>query len=223
MTNKHIRNRVACSTRPDIAFAVKELARVVSQPLPSHWKAAQRVIRYLLLSPDSSITYTIPEEKSDKYDLEVYSDADFAGEADTRKSTSGRLMFLFGNLILWKAKSQSGIALSSCESEYVAMSEAVKDLLYAKQLLAEFGYKNLTAVVYGDNESAIKIARSEAAMARTRHVDIKLKFLMHQAIDQGIEFKWISTHDMLADMMTKGLSAPVLNRHKSKVMSRTVA
>jgi hypothetical protein len=214
-------NWVACSTRPDICFAVKELARTVANPLPSHWKAAQRVIKYLLLSPAICIEYTNSGGMKRTHDLEVYSDADFAGETDTRKSTSGRLMFLFGNLILWKAKSQSGIALSSCESEYVAMSEAVKDVMYAKQLLACFGYSNLTAIVYGDNESAVKIARHEASMARTRNVDIKLKFLMHQAAEQSIDFTWVSTHDMLADMMTKGLGASVLNRHKSKVLSRT--
>jgi hypothetical protein len=211
-------NWLAVSTRPDIAFAVKELARVVATPLPSHWRAAQRVLRYLRNSPNAHIEYR-ERPNGPPYDIVAYSDADFAGEQDTRKSTSGRIIYVFGNVVVWKAKSQSGIAVSSCESEYIAMSEAVKDIMYIKQVLQFFGYTDLSSVVYGDNLSAVKITKNEAGMTRTRHVDIKYKFLLHQALEQNIQFKWVSTADMTADMMTKGLPAPTLNRHKPKVLS----
>ena len=149
----------------------------------------------------------------------AYSDADFAGEQSSRKSTSGRVIFVYGNLVVWKAKSQSNIALSSCESEYVAMSETVKDVLFIKQLLAFFGRTKVTAVVIGDNLSSVKIAKHEASMSRTRHVDVKVKFLLHQAAERLIEFKWISTKQMTADLLTKGLAAPLLSRHRSALLS----
>jgi hypothetical protein len=193
---------------------------MLARPLPSHWKAAQRVMRYLLLSPSAHVRYSRHTgSETPKYDIEVYSDADFAGESRTRKSTSGRLVFVFGNLVSWKAKSQSGVALSSCESEYVAMADAVKDVMYVKQLLSFFGFANPTAVVYGDNASTVKIVRKEAAMTRTRHVDIKLKFLIHQANIEAIQFLWVSTGDMWADMMTKGLGASKLNRLKPRTLA----
>ena len=210
-------NWIACSSRPDISFAVKELSRMVALPLPSHWKAAQRVMRYLRGLPSAHIEYTA--SRGGSHDIVAYSDADFAGEQSSRKSTSGRVIFVYGNLVVWKAKSQSNIALSSCESEYVAMSETVKDVLFIKQLLAFFGRTKVTAVVIGDNLSSVKIAKHEASMSRTRHVDVKVKFLLHQAAERLIEFKWISTKQMTADLLTKGLAAPLLSRHRSALLS----
>ena len=115
---------LSVSTRPDISFAVGNLARQSSHPTSTHWKALKRVLRYL----KGTVNYGIKYTKSDQKECMGYSDADWAGDVNDRKSTSGYLFMMNGGAVTWKSKKQSCVALSTAEAEYVALSSAAQDV-----------------------------------------------------------------------------------------------
>ena len=120
---------LACWTRPDIAFAVSELSRFVSAPAAAHGKALKHLLRYLKGTMDLGVVYSKTGGGAGQINLLTAAvDADWAGDADTRKSTTGYVNLLNGAAISWKSKRQSVIALSSAEAEYVAASTLVQEI-----------------------------------------------------------------------------------------------
>ena len=117
---------LATCTRPDIAFAVGMLARFSSKPNRSHWVAAKRVLRYLKRTMNFGLFY------SNGSGVLGYSDADWAGDMDDRKSTSGYMFQIAGGPVSWRSKKQDTVALSTAEAEYVALSSAVQECVDAK-------------------------------------------------------------------------------------------
>ena len=115
----------AITTRPDITHAVNILSQQMAKPNNEHWSAAKRVLRYLKGTLDVGIVY----RKSDNFELVGYSDADWAGCVDSRKSTSGYVFMLGGNVISWTSKKQPGVALSTTEAEYIALCLATQEAM----------------------------------------------------------------------------------------------
>ncbi|KAL5474647.1 hypothetical protein EMCRGX_G026628 [Ephydatia muelleri] len=132
---------VTC-TRPDIAAAVGELARVMSQPSKLHWSAAKHVLRYLKGTKGLSLTYGNARDE-ERENLIGFSDANFGGDSATARSTTGYAFILNGAAVSWKSKLQSVVALSTAEAEYMALCETVKEAVYLQQLLEEIGLKAL--------------------------------------------------------------------------------
>ena len=122
-------------TRPDISFAVSMLGRYQSNPGLDHWKAAKKVLRYLQGTKDYMLTY----RKSDNLETIGYSDSDFAGCVDSRKSTFGYLFLLAGGAISWKSAKQSVIAASTMEAEFVACFEATIQGLWLRNFISGLG------------------------------------------------------------------------------------
>ena len=123
---------IQSSTRPDISFAVKELSRYLSNPSWAHMHAADRLLHYLHTTRAVGLTYDA--RVSD--DLSSFSDADWAGQLDNRRSTSGRVHMLSGAAVMWSSRQQRCVSLSSAEAEYVALSEAGRDVIWLRRLLA---------------------------------------------------------------------------------------
>ena len=119
--------------RPDIAYAVRMLARFSSKPNQSHWTAAKRVLRYLRGTVNFGILYR------GESGVLGYSDADWAGDADDRKSTSGYMFLIAGGPVSWKSRKQSTVALSTAYAEYIALSTAVQECMWMQRLLSELG------------------------------------------------------------------------------------
>eukprot|EP00731_Ephydatia_muelleri_P022268 Em0014g859a len=149
---------VTC-TRPDIAAAVGELARVMSQPSKLHWSAAKHVLRYLKGTKGLSLTYGNARDE-ERENLIGFSDANFGGDSATARSTTGYAFILNGAAVSWKSKLQSVVALSTAEAEYMALCETVKEAVYLQQLLEEIGLKALPVTIYEDkdNQPCIHIA-----------------------------------------------------------------
>lgn len=140
-------------TRPDIAFAVSQASRFSSNPTTEHWKAVQRIFRYLKKFSNLGLVYR-------NEGLIGYADANWARDND-RKSTGGYLYKLGGAAISWSSKRQNTIALSSCEAEYMATSEAAKEALWMRRLLDHFDYKGpRQIIIHADNKSAIALAEN---------------------------------------------------------------
>jgi len=124
-------------TKPDIACAVSQLSQFLNNPSSIHMHAAKRVLRYLQGTATLGITYRPPPLR-----LQGYSDANWAGDMDTRRSTTGYIVMLNNGAIAWKSRRQPTVALSTMESEYMALTDATKELKWVRTLLAELGYSN---------------------------------------------------------------------------------
>lgn len=208
----------AISTRPDIAYAVGALARHVQSPKLRHLNAAWRVFRYLNGTRDTGLVFG-REGRASTMKLTAFSDADWASDKSDRKSISGWIARINGDPVSWQSKKQSSVALSTCESELYAECAATQELQWLRGLMKEIGLERETAILYGDNQSAIASAKNGVRSERTKHIDIKFNFIT-DVIERGrMEMQWIPTDQQQADILTKALNAPQFRELRAKMMS----
>ncbi|PKU83090.1 Retrovirus-related Pol polyprotein from transposon TNT 1-94 [Dendrobium catenatum] len=200
-------------TRPDIAFSVNLLSQHMHDPLPQHAYLLKRLLRYL----KGTVNYGLPITKTNLV-LHSFSDADWAGDPISRKSTSGYCSFLGNNLISWTVKKQHTVARSSTESEYRSLAALTADILWLKRVLADFGIPpEQPTDLFCDNTSAIALANNPVFHARTKHIEIDQRFLREQITSNNIRLFPISTVDQVADILTKPLSTPRFHTLRDKL------
>ena len=188
-------------TRPDIAQAVGALARYMSKPTMVHWTAAKEVLRYLVGTASAGIVYG----QQGRSGLIGFCDSDFAGDVDTRRSTTGYAFLLNGGVISWSSRFQPTVAASTTEAEYMAAAAATKEALWLRKLLADFG-KTLSAVeIFCDNQGAIQLLKHPIASSRSKHIDVLHHFVRERVARGEVHFTYIKTSDQVADIMTKAL------------------
>lgn len=192
-------NYLATRTRPDIAYAVSKVAQKMQSPNQEDWIAVKRIFRYLQGSKCLGLIF-----RSNNKELEGYSDASYAPKIDKRKSTSGYVFMMAGGAITWKSNRQSVVALSTTEAEYIAMAGAVKESLWLNQLRRSLEGPRDPLTVWGDNQSAIKLAENEMVNDRSKHIDVRYHFLRDH-VGREVMLKYCPTQDMIADMLTKPL------------------
>ena len=200
-------------TRLDIAFALSNVAKFNSNPTKDHWTAVKRIFRYLRGTQMFGLLYKrLPKEQ----ECVGYSDSDWAGDLNDRKSTSGYVFTVGGGAISWKSKKQSCVALSTAEAEYIALSQAAQEAVWLRSLYVNLKLE-MTAptVVYEDNQSAICIAKNPQSHGRSKHIDIKYHFIREQVQQKTIEVKYCKTEDMIADLLTKGLGKEKFEKLRS--------
>lgn len=192
-------------TRPDIAYACSQLSQYNNCFGLTHWLAAKRILRYLAGTIDYSLLFV----KSSQLNLSAYADADFANDHNDRRSYTGFAIKLGENIVHWEARKQKCIALSSCESEYLALCDVTKDLCFIRNFLSEIftELKLHSILVYNDNQSAHKLLTSkEYCHKRTKHIDIRYHFIKDLVETNFIVIKYLNTESMFADVLTKPLS-----------------
>ena len=198
-----IRYLVSC-TRLDICFAAGFLSRFMANPGPKHWIALKRLLRYLKHTQHYALTYSATQSESTTLvqgwtnpssQLTGWSDSDWGGDVDDRKSTGGYVYTLAGAAISWKSKKQTTVALSSTEAEYVAAALAAKEGIWIKAMLEEFKLFAIpTMALFCDNQSCIKLASNPNMRDNIRHVDLKHHFLRDLIETKKIELKFAPTH-----------------------------
>jgi len=188
-------------TRPDLAQAVGVLARYMSRPAVEHWQIAKGVLRYVAGTTDHGIIFGRSANA-----LVGFCDADFAGDIDTRRSTTGYVFLLHGGAVSWNSRLQPTVAVSTVEAEYMSAAAAVKEALWLRVLLAELGVVVQPIRVHCDNQGAIKLLKHPIASQRSKHIDVLYHFAREKVMAGDVEFIYISTHDMVADIFTKPLS-----------------
>ena len=134
--------------------------------------------------------------------LEGFTDADMAGDLDGRKSTSGFLFTFAGGAISWQSKLQKCVALSTTEAEYIAATEASKEMLWMKRFLLELGLSQLAYVVFCDSQSAMDLSKNSMYHSRTKHIDVRYHWLRSTIEDQLLQLTKIHTDKNVADMLT---------------------
>ncbi|KAL5739715.1 hypothetical protein ACOSP7_028607 [Xanthoceras sorbifolium] len=123
-------------TRPDIAYAVSVVSQFMHAPTESHMDAVLRILRYLKGAPGRGLMFS----KNEHLDIEGYTDADWAGNASDRRSTSGYFTFVGGNLVTWRSKKQTVVSQSSAEAEFRGIAQGITELLWLKNLLSDLRF-----------------------------------------------------------------------------------
>lgn len=188
-------------TRPDLAYPVGVISRYMSNPIRDHWSAVKWVLRYI----KGTLTTKLHFKKSSDFRVTGYCDADFAADADRRRSITGLVFTLGGNTISWKSVLQRVVALSTTESEYMSLTEAVKEVVWLKGLLKEFGYDQKSVEIFCDSQSAIALSKNNVHHERTKHIDVKCHFIREIIASGDIDVVKISTEKNPADIFTKTL------------------
>lgn len=200
---------VAQCTRPDISFAVARLSQFLRDPSVNHWKAAQRVLQYLIRTKDLRLRLGGDLECSG------YSDADWAEDRQDRRSTSAYTYRLGLGPISWKSRKQTTVSLSSTESEYKALSDSCKEGLWLRNLLSELHIRPRSSLpLHVNNEGAEALAKNPEHHVRTKHIDTRHHFVRECVKNNWITVYHVPTQDMLADMLTKPLARVMLERNR---------
>jgi len=157
-------------------------------PTGDHWAAVKRILLYL----EATATYGLHITPDSSLSLHVFTDADWAGSTDDRKSTGGYLVYLSSTPISWKSGKQRTIARSSTEAEYKALADGTAEILWIRSLLSELQLSSSPrTMLWCDNLGATFLSANPMFHARTKHVEIQVRF--------------ISSKDQLADVLTKPL------------------
>jgi hypothetical protein len=190
-------------TRPDIAYAVSIVSRYMHDPRSSHWDSALRILRYLKSCPGKGILFS----NNGHLKVEGYTDADWAGCLDDRKSTSGYCVFVGGNLVSWRSKKQSVVARSTAEAEFRSMASGLCELMWLRILLFELRLLDDGPLkLCCDNQAAINLVHNPVQHDRTKHVEIDRHFIKEK-IDKGIlQVSFVKSIDQVADVLTKGVN-----------------
>jgi len=195
---------LSANTRPDIAYAVGRLARYASAPTTTHVALIKGIMRYLRGTADWGLRYGAAAP------LLGYCDADFAGDLDTRRSTSGYAFTLHGGAVSWGSKVQPTVAASTMEAEYMAAAVAAKEAVWLRRLLGELKEQTPPVHMRCDNQSALKLIDNPCGTARSKHIDVTHHFVRDRVRSGDLVFSYIPTAQMVADVLTKALPSATL-------------
>jgi hypothetical protein len=191
-------------TRPDISFSVAQLARYMApgKATQQHWDCVHHLLRYLRGTADYSINYVSKKAPV----LVGYVDASWGSCTLTRRSVAGFIFTLCNGPVMWRSFMEKSVALSSTAAEYMALSDASREVLVLRSFLSALSApQDLSTILFEDNMAAITIAEGEGQPQRTRHVDIRYHFVKELVLRGDVEIVYIPTAEQLADGLTKGL------------------
>ncbi|KAJ1592413.1 hypothetical protein NDA15_001832 [Ustilago hordei] len=204
---------VANSTRPDLSLTVGVLARHMREPSQEHYQAAQRVLRYLESTRQVGLVYRASESQEP---LVAHSDANWASDATIqRRSTSGSVALVYGNPVAWKSATQKCVSLSAVEAEFIAATEATREVLFLKQLLRSIGIATGTPTVYSDNTGCIQVSKDPAQHWKLKHIDTKYHFVRNNVQEGRVQIKYVDTTRNLADVLTKPIGRQAMQQARS--------
>ena len=224
---------LSSNTRPDICFAVSQVARFSHSPRQSHASAVKTIVRYLSGTADKGTLLSVPSS----FQITAFPDSDFAGlfqrdpddSPSSAKSRSGYVIKFCNSPLLWKSQLQPSIALSTSESEYYSLSQCMRSLLPIRSLLLEFFdvvdapapfdafAPNIQTVVFVDNTSALALAREQNITSRNRHYHCRFHFFWSYVRDGTVSVDYVNTTNQDGDYLTKGLARVPFESNRFRV------
>ncbi|KAJ9520604.1 hypothetical protein QJQ45_007493 [Haematococcus lacustris] len=193
---------LAVVSRPDISHAVGVLAKFMAAPTKEHWRVLRGVLRYVADTAAMGLMYGASAG------LVGFCDADFAGDTDTRRSTTGHVFMLHGGAVSWSSRRQPTVAASTTESEYMACSAAGKEGLWLRGVLADLSLGSAVVqpvTIMCDNEAALTLVKHPIASARSKHIDVLHHFVRERVARGELVFKFCGSAANVADVFTKAL------------------
>jgi histone deacetylase 1/2 len=201
-------------TRPDISFAVNKVCQFLHAPTTVHWAAVKRILRYLKQTTNVGLKIG----RSSSLLVSAFSDADWAGCLDDRRSTGGFAVFLGSNLVSWSARKQATVSRSSTEAEYKALANATAEVMWIQTLLMELGIPAPRAAkLWCDNIGAKYLSANPVFHARTKHIEVDYHFVRERVARKLLDIEFVSTKDQVADGFTKPLLVRQLEMFKSNL------
>ncbi len=240
------------TSRPDIAHAVNLVSQFSQNPGAVHWRAVKAILRYLRGTTQFALIFAPAATASSSHSSEeppvsIWCDANWAGCKDTRRSTSGYLLRFHGCWIDWRCHKQETVALSSCEAEYMALTDAATEARWIRTLLAELeaathSRRNTATaaatasmhddtpipatlaspsipILHCDNQSAIALAQNDVNHSRSKHIDLRHHFIRDEIAAGRISLKWVSSQDQVADILTKTLLPRIFLRLRDQLVT----
>ena len=205
-------------TRPDVAFAVNTLSRFNQNPGLVHWKSAMRVLRYL--NGTRTMGLHFKKQPGSKLKIDIFSDSDWGSNIDDRRSISGFVVKISGGAISWSSRAQKTVALSSCEAEFLALSEALKEALWLYQVFHELDLDYDSPItIHVDNQAAINLAHNSVLHQRSKHIDIRYMRVRDEVAAGRVAVKFVPTGENRADLLTKAVSLEQFANNISDIVS----
>ena len=203
---------------PDIACAVRAVARFCQIPGPARKKAVMKILQYLLHAKEWGITYG---GQGCGLCMEAYTDSDFEACLDTRRSVSGAVLMLAKGAISWNSRMQDVTASGTSEAEYVALSEVVKKVLFLRQVqeFMELSMRIEGVNVFEYNEGAIKLATNQHASRRTKHIDLKHHLVKDASDARKVRVAYVRSEYQRADLLTKPLDMQKFYEHAKFILN----
>jgi transposase InsO family protein len=202
---------VACATRPDLAGPLRDLSQYLANYDASHWEAAKRAVRYLKGTRDWKLVLG----GTNPIKLSGYTDASY-GSCPGAHSVSGYAFSLGSGAISWAARTQKSVAMSTCEAEYVAASEASKEIMWLRQLLEAIGFpQNEPTTLFADNNGAICLSEDPYFHARVKHIHVRHHYIREKVSEKHVKLQYVHTSNNVADIFTKALTLQPFAKHRS--------
>ena len=193
-------------SRPDISNVVRELSKCMDGATMGSYLELLRVVKFVLDTKNFCLKIH-PKFDSKNWNLKVFCDSDWAGDPETRISVTGFIVYLMNVPICWRSKAQKGVTLSSSEAEYVAISEAVKEIKFVYYILRDIGIKlDVPIIVKTDNIGAIFMSQNASTGVRTRHVDTRYHFIRENAEEGIIKIEFVKSVDNDSNIFTKNVN-----------------
>jgi len=204
---------LAVCTRPDILYAVSKAARKSKEPNLEDWENVLKIFRYLKYTKN----YGIKIQKG--INLKTFVDADFAGDQNTRKSTSGFLMLMGNTPTSWFSKLQHCVSTSTAEAEYYSLSECAKHALWYKHFLNELNIDIGSVTIFVDNKATIYNSINQSINPKSKHIDIRYHHIRDLVSKKLIQLKYIKSKDNLADGFTKYLNNTSMKNFRNALLT----
>jgi hypothetical protein len=237
---------IANGTRPDIAFSVSQVAKFMSNPGMEHWEAVKRILRYLKGTQNVKITYNglrnvsiagytsgdlplvnkfkDPKEgtsnKRVRINPELYVDADYAADPDSRRSITGYIFMLAGGPISWQSRQQASVALSTMEAEYMAACAATQEAIWLRLLLKDLHILDgdQPMVIREDNTACMAYAKNNMDYKKSKHIDVKYHFVRERVASGEIVLEYVKSADQLADILTKPMDFQKFSQLRERIL-----
>jgi len=203
---------LSISTRPDIIYAVSKAARKTKDPNLEDWKNILKIMGYLKCTINYGLKF------NSNSNIKAYSDADYAGDKDTRKSTTGYIITIGDTPISWCSKLQHCVSTSTAEAEYYSLSECSKQCIWYLNLLRELNINTKTIEINVDNKAAIFIATNELTNQKTKHIDIRYHYVRELIKENKIKLRYINSKLNIADGLTKYLNNSLMIKFRNQIL-----
>jgi hypothetical protein len=201
-------------TRPDLQYAMQQACLFMHAPTTAHQALVKRILRYVR----GSSSFGLHLRRSSRADLVAYSDADWVGCLDTRRSTSGFCVFMGDALVSWSSKRQTTVSRSSAEAEYWAVANAVAEWAWLRQLLGELECPLTKAtIIFCDNVSACYMSGNPVHHKRTKHIELDVHFVREKVAVGQCKVLHVPTTQQFADVMTKGLPTATFREFRNSL------